>query len=64
MELLKYKIKEENHRELMNKHRELIFKRNYGQKIPYFIKNIEIILNNYIMILKSLFIILFDHIRY
>jgi len=33
MELFKSKVKEENHKELMNQHRELIFKKNYGQKI-------------------------------
>ena len=33
MELFKSKVKEENQKELMNQHRELIFKKNYGQKI-------------------------------
>jgi len=55
MELFKSKVKEEKHKELMNQHRELIFKKNYGQKIPCFTKYIEIILNYYIMLLKSLF---------
>ena len=33
MELFKSKGKEENQKELMNQHRELILKKNYGQKI-------------------------------
>jgi len=33
MELIKSKRKEENQKELMDKHRELIFKKNYGSKI-------------------------------
>ena len=33
MELFKSKVKEEKHKELMNQHRELIFKKNYGKKI-------------------------------
>jgi hypothetical protein len=33
MELIKSKVKEENQKELMNQHKELIFKKNYGYKI-------------------------------
>ena len=33
MELLKYKVKEENQRKLIDQRRELVFNRNYGQKI-------------------------------
>ena len=33
MELFKTKVKEENQKKLMNQHKELIFKKNYGQKI-------------------------------
>jgi hypothetical protein len=33
MELIKSKVKEENQKELMNQHKELIFKKNYGHKI-------------------------------